>query len=249
MDAIDEAIDAMRRGIPVLIHDSADRESEVDMVFHASKIDESRVNLLRSVAGGLICFATTWRIAFDLGLTWGDILIAMYGDLSMLTSKRLGYGDRPAFTIWVNHKNVKTGISDRDRALTISKLNSVIEDYYLKGPSYAKQRFLNEFQAPGHVPVLASRRLEERRGHTELSIALALLAGLKPSVTFAEMLDYGVSLSIDKAYQISKEKGWPLIIGRDIIGACKNEEVCWNSGHNFCPGRSLTPGTVTLTIL
>ncbi|MEB3847159.1 MAG: 3,4-dihydroxy-2-butanone-4-phosphate synthase [Desulfurococcales archaeon] len=229
MADLDEAINALRQGIPVLIHDSEDREAEVDMVFHASTIDPDRVNMLRTRAGGLICYATTWSIAFDLGLTWGDTLISMYGELERLTRKRLGYGDRPAFTIWVNHKDVRTGISDEDRAKTIRALDSIVEDYYDKSPLAARERFLSEFQAPGHVPVLASRRLWERQGHTELSIALARLAGLRPSVAFAEMLDYGVSLRIDKARKLAEEKGWPLVLGRDIIEACRNDQVCWNS--------------------
>lgn len=228
MDPLEEAIEALRSGTPVLIFDGSDRESEVDMVFHASKVDEAKINLLRTRAGGLICYATDWRIASDLGLTWGDTLISMYDPLKPLTLKRLGYGDRPAFTIWVNHKSVKTGISDIDRAKTVRALNEVVETYYSRGAREARRMFLEEFQAPGHVPVLAARSLYERRGHTELSISLSTLAGLKPSVVFAEMLDYGVSLSIEKAKNLSEEKGWPIVEGSRIIEACRNEKVCWS---------------------
>lgn len=228
MEGLEEAIEALRKGTPVLIYDSGDRESEVDMVFHASKIDKDRIYTLRTVAGGLICYATDWKIASQLGLTWGDTLISMYDSLRPLTEKRLGYGDRPAFTIWVNHHSVKTGISDIDRAKTIRALNDVIEIYYERGQLDARAMFLSEFQAPGHVPLLAARSLRERKGHTELSVSLSLIAGMKPSVVFAEMLDYGVSLSIDKARRIAEENGWPIVEGRVIVEACRHEEVCWS---------------------
>lgn len=228
MDKVERAIEALRNGTPVLIFDSSDRESEVDMVFHASQIGHDKIHMLRTRAGGLICYATDWRIASDLGLTWGDTLISLYDALKPLTEKRLGYGDRPAFTIWVNHVSVKTGISDIDRSKTIRALDNVIETYYLEGSQAARLKFLSEFQAPGHVPVLAARSLRERKGHTELSVALAVIAGLRPSVVFAEMLDYGVSLSIDKARQLAEKMGWPIIEGDAIIEACRNEEVCWS---------------------
>ena len=223
-----EAIEALRSGTPVLVYDGDDREAEVDLVYHASRVTPEAVNTLRTRAGGLLCFATSDSVRRALGLPWGDELISMVPGLKPLASRRLSYGDRPAFTIWVNHASVRTGISDEDRSTTIRELDRVVQVYYDEGPRAAREYFLSGFQAPGHVPVLASRGLAARRGHTELSIALALLAGLRPSVAFAEMLDYRVSLSLDKARRISEAEGWPLVSGDEIMEACRDEEVCWS---------------------
>ncbi len=224
---VGEAAKALAEGTPVMIYDGDEREAEVDLVFHASRVDADAVYTLRTRAGGLLCYATTWTIASSLGLVWGDELIASKPPLDRLTSKRLSYGDRPAFTIWVNYAGVRTGISDEDRSLTIRMMDRVVEKYYSEGPGSAREFFLENFQAPGHVPILASRGLRARRGHTELSIALALLAGLRPSVAFAEMLDYRISLPLEKAKRISKETGWPLVSGGEIVEACRGREVCW----------------------
>jgi len=225
--AVDEALRALVQGTPVMVYDGDDREAEVDLVYHASRVDADAVYTLRTRAGGLICYATTSRVTGDLGIPWGDELIASRPPLDRLAAKRLSYGDRPAFTIWVNHVGVRTGISDEDRGTTIRGLDRVVETYFSRGRDAALQLFLEEFQAPGHVPILASRGLAARRGHTELSIALALLAGLRPSVAFAEMLDYRVSLPLSKARRISRETGWPLVSGDEIVEACKGREVCW----------------------
>ncbi|MEB3859733.1 MAG: 3,4-dihydroxy-2-butanone-4-phosphate synthase, partial [Desulfurococcales archaeon] len=80
----------------------------------------------------------------------------------------------------------------------------------------ALEKFRGEFQAPGHVPILATRG-PNRRGHTELSIALAKMAGLTPSIVLAEMLDRGRSLTLEKAARIAEERGWPLVRGRSIV--------------------------------
>ncbi len=225
---VEEAVESLRNGRPVLIYDSASRESEVDLVYHASSVGPDAIYSLRTRAGGLICFATRWSIARGLGLVWGDELIASVPELRPLAMRRLGYGDRPAFTVWVNHVSVRTGISDEDRAKTVRELYNVVLTYVRGDVDSAKRKFMEEFQAPGHVPVLASRGLSLRRGHTELSIALTALAGIEPAVVFAEMLDYGTSLSLPKAVELSKAWGFPLVSGDEIIEACRGREVCWS---------------------
>ena len=225
---IEEALNAMRRGVPVLIYDSSDRESEVDLVFYAGYIDSDKIFLLRTVAGGLICYATLESVTKALGIPFADELLSREG-LGVLSSKRLRYGDRSAFTIWVNHISVDTGIRDKDRATTILELHKVAELVLSGKVEEARSKFYKEFQAPGHVPVLAARRLSIRRGHTELATHLALLAGLRPSVAFAEMLARGGALGYSEAKVLSERRGWPLVTGDQIIRACRNEEVCWSS--------------------
>ncbi|MGC8566334.1 MAG: 3,4-dihydroxy-2-butanone-4-phosphate synthase [Caldisphaera sp.] len=227
--SIDNAIESLKQGLPVLLYDSSSRESEIDMVFHASRIRSDSIYKLRKEAGGLVCFATTWNIARDLGLIWGDELIAKIPNLKPLTEKLLFYKDRPAFTIWVNHINVRTGISDNDRALTMQELYKVVKLHANGNVNDAIKKFIEEFQAPGHVPLLAARNLKERKGHTELSISLSLLAGMEPATAFAEMLDFGTSLSLENARKYASKMGYVLISGKEVIEACEREKMCWNS--------------------
>ena len=210
----------------MLVYDSDGREEETDMVFHARHADADRVYTLRTRAGGLICYATSVEVTRGLGIPFGDELLASHPRLSALASRRLGYGDRPAFTIWVNYVGVRTGISDEDRALTIRELHRVTEAFVSGRREEAERLFYANFQAPGHVPVLAARSLEERRGHTELTITLSRLAGLEPSVFFAEMLGRGKSLPLRAAEALAEEAGWPLVRGEWVVGACRDAGLC-----------------------
>lgn len=229
MEEIETAIDALRRGDPIMIYDDDKREAEVDLVYHASKVTYREVHELRVNAGGLICFVIDSRTREALNIPWGDELISMAGHLSPLSSKKLSYGDKPAFTIWVNYAGVRTGISDEDRALTISKLYTIVRMVHEGRVEEARELFLQWFQAPGHVPILASRGLSRRRGHTELSIAMAILAGLTPAMVISEMLGERHSLSIAEAMVISKKRNIPLVRGSSIVEACMKDEVCRGS--------------------
>ncbi len=200
-----------------MIYDAGDREGEVDLVFHASLITPRKIALLRTLAGGLICFATTNKVREILGLPFMNELLEKHSTLAPLASRRLGYGDPPAFTIWVNHVSSITGIRDQDRALTARRLGDIVARIVEGRVEEARRTFYSEFMAPGHLPILASRGLSRRKGHTELSIALALLAGLTPATVFAEMLVEGGVLSLEEARRLGSERGIPLVTGNEII--------------------------------
>ncbi len=223
------ALEALASGSPIMLYDDDNREGEVDLVYPAWVADAEVIYDLRVSAGGLICYATDRRIVEFLGLPWGDELLAGYGKLGLLASKRLKYGDKPAFTIWINHVNVKTGISDEDRSLTVKSLDDVVRLYYDGRHAEALEKFYSEFQAPGHVPILAARSLRERRGHTELTIALLKAAGLRPSAVFAEVLSKGRSATLEEARSLAARRKMPLVVGRDILEWCSKVEVCWDS--------------------
>jgi 3,4-dihydroxy 2-butanone 4-phosphate synthase len=216
---IDGVIEEFLKGTPVLIHDSSSREDETDIVVYAGKIDVDKVYLMRTLGGGLLCYATTEKVTRTLGIPFADEIYANIPGLKPLTEKRLSYGDRPAFTIWVNHVDATTGIRDRDRALTIKKLHELTVKTVNNNIEDAKRMLSTEFQAPGHVPLLAARGLDKRRGHAELSIALTEMGNGIPSVAFIEMLDYGDRLPVDKAKKLAEEKGFLFIEGSDIIEA------------------------------
>ena len=206
--------DTLLRGAPLMIYDSEERESEVDLVYYAPSVTPSSIYTLRTLAGGLICFAMPLELGKKLGLTFiTEIIKEKFPELV----KKPRYGDWAAFSIWVNHVSVRTGISDEDRALTVRKLVEVAE-------AGDKERFTKEFMSPGHLPILLARKLKDRRGHTELSVRLMESLGLKPFAVFAEMLDFGKSMELNKAREIAKSLGIPLLRGDDIIRLVGDEE-------------------------
>jgi len=210
------AIELFKSGKPVLIHDSSSREDEVDMVYHASFITYKEVYMLRTVAGGLICYVMPYEVGRVLGLKFMDEILSST-EFKDLTGRRLGYGDRPAFSLWVNYVGVRTGISDIDRALTISKLYEVTE-YVVRGAvDVGKKMFYGSFMSPGHVPILLSRGVGLRRGHTELSELLARLAGLTPATVIAEVLDEGTSMSLSSARRLAEKLGTVLVDGDTLL--------------------------------
>ncbi|MEM1928115.1 MAG: 3,4-dihydroxy-2-butanone-4-phosphate synthase [Acidilobaceae archaeon] len=229
MALLREVGEALESGLPIVIYDFEEREGEADLVYPAWVVGVDEVYELRAEAGGLVCYVTEGSLARSLGIPWAYELIGSWSTLSPLASRTLRYGDRPAFTIWVNHVSVKTGISDEDRSVTIRELDGVSRLYYSGRVSEAREKFYSEFVAPGHVPILASKSLRERRGHTELSVALFKLVGLRPSAAFAEILVKGRSATYEEARELALKKRIPIVRGSDILKWCESSEVCWSS--------------------
>ncbi|CAG0951590.1 MAG: 3,4-dihydroxy-2-butanone 4-phosphate synthase [Candidatus Methanoperedens nitroreducens] len=221
--SLDSAIDALRNGKMILLFDAEDREGETDLVIPAICITPSDVALMRRDGGGLICVAIYGKAADSLGLPFmSDILRSVskngHKSLISLVEKKgdIPYDSRSSFSLWVNHRETFTGITDNDRALTIRKVGETV-DKVMKGE---KIDFGDEFRSPGHVALLraAAGLLTERRGQTELSIELALKAGISPSMVVCEMLDdkTGKALTKEDAIKYSKEKNMPFIEGKDL---------------------------------
>lgn len=218
MDSLTKAIKLFASGKPIFIYDSHSREDEVDMVYHASFITYKEIYLLRTVAGGLICYVMPFEVGRELGLKFMDEILSAIG-LRDLATKRLGYGDKPAFSLWVNHIGVKTGISDVDRALTINKLYEVTSLIYNGYVSEGRKKFYEGFMSPGHVPILMSRGISSRKGHTELSDALSRLANLTPATVITEVLDEGTSMTLGKVKELAERLDTVLVDGNDILDA------------------------------
>lgn len=231
---LEEAIRAFRRGQPVLIHDDYRRENEVDYVIHASFVTADTVYEMRTLAGGLICYSMPILAGRRLGLRYAHEIYASIPELSPLTKRTLGYGDKPAFSIWINSIRAETGIRDKDRALTIRELNKVLELIIRGDIEEARKYFYENFVAPGHVPILLGRTLSERKGHTELSLHFAMLAGLPPSTVIVEMLDKGTALSVDKARRIAEERGIILLEGSKIIEEVERLDEDLYCRYNLC---------------
>ena len=226
MSPIEDAVRALSEHKFILIHDSESRENEVDMVKAAQYITHRDIATMRSDAGGLICLAVSSEIATKLNLIFMHDLLYFASknnsSLPKLVSWIAPYGDRPSFSITINHVDTFTGITDRDRALTIMRMSEVCADI----DNYGKYEFYKKFRSPGHVPLLiaANELLRERSGHTELSIQLMKLSNLVPAVVICEMLDSetGGSLTIDKAKEYSLKLNIPLVESPHIKETCVN---------------------------
>ena len=213
---VNKAIKLLSEGKPIFIYDFDSREGEVDFVIRAKFINEDWIKWMRIHAGGLICFVTSYEIGKILGIDLQVRYLAQNSQLKDLV-KKPRYGDEPAFSIYVNHIDVKTGIRDSDRALTIRKLCEVIEKIHNGLIDDGRKMFHQEFYSPGHIPILLGR-IGERWGHTELSLILAKIANFEPALTIVEMLgESSDALSISDVEKIASKLGTVVVKGEDII--------------------------------
>ena len=214
--AVDRAVAAFQDGNPVLIHDAADREGETDIVYPAGAVDADAVAHLREDAGGLICTAVSDAVADAAGLPFLEDEL----DHPAAADHDLAYDDRSSFSIPVNHRETFTGITDDDRALTIRRLADAAAAA-ARPDGYDAEEFAAEFRTPGHVHVLrgAPDLLADRRGHTELGLAVAAAAGLPPAVVVCEMLDAdsGGARSPTAAREYAQRHGYVYVEGAAIV--------------------------------
>jgi 3,4-dihydroxy 2-butanone 4-phosphate synthase len=224
--AIRNAAIALAKGHPLLIFDDPAREGETDIVFLAEKVTAEKVKFMRKEAGGLLCVTVPEELMSSMGIGFQQDMLgelsALHPILSKLVPTNLPYDRRSAFGLAINHRNTFTGVSDRDRALTIRAIGELVRDSAFTSKVDIADRFANEFIVPGHVPLLHAAKglLAERRGHTELSTALANVARLTPSLALMEMLaDDGGSLPVKEAIERARKKGWAFVDGKEIHDA------------------------------
>ena len=207
---IEEALQALRDGNPILVHDAESREGETDLMYPATAVTPPDVARLRNDAGGLICVALGDDVAegFDLPFLQDTI------DHPTTEDHDLAYDDRSSFSLTVNHRDVRTGITDRDRAHTITALGRA-------AASPDEFPFGATFRSPGHVHILRAAKdvLAERKGHTELGIALTTAANLPPAIVVCEMLDdeTGSARSPADARAYAARHGAPYLEGSQIL--------------------------------
>jgi 3,4-dihydroxy 2-butanone 4-phosphate synthase len=210
------AAEAFRRGDPVLVHDAADREGETDVIYPAAAVTPEAVAHMRNDAGGLVCLALADEVARALDLPFLDDSI----DHPTAGDHELGYDSRSSFSLPVNHRDTYTGITDADRSLTIQAVASVAERV-VAGDGYGPADFAREFRSPGHVHLLrgAPDLLDDRRGHTELGLALAAAADRAPAVVVCEMLDdaTGEARSVDDARAYARRHDYVYVEGSDLV--------------------------------
>lgn len=217
---INDAIDAMRNNRMYLLFDSDDREGETDLVIPAISTTPTDVATMRRDGGGLICVAIHPDACKRLGLPFISDVLRESG-FSGITEKGgdIRYDRRSSFSLWVNHRDTFTGIPDNDRSYTIREIGEIVKKAMLK----EDVDFADSFRTPGHVALLrgADRLVRDRQGQTELSLAVAEMAGMTPAMAICEMLDEksGKALTKDDAKQYAKEHNLVFVTGAQVIDA------------------------------
>jgi 3,4-dihydroxy 2-butanone 4-phosphate synthase/GTP cyclohydrolase II len=155
-NTIEEAIEDIRKGKMIVVVDDEDRENEGDLVMAAEKVTPACINFMAKYGGGLICLPMLRERLEELHI---ERMVAKNTD-----------PNRTAFTVSIDAVECKTGISAQERALTIKKVLD---------PKAAAR----EFTRPGHIFPIEYKEggVLVRAGHTEASVDLARLAGLKPA--------------------------------------------------------------------
>jgi 3,4-dihydroxy 2-butanone 4-phosphate synthase len=225
------ALKSLAAGEPVLVFDAPDREGETDLIFHSEKATPELVRLARKDAGGLICTAMSDELRRRLDLPFFADLLAIarreYPSVAGL-AEQPRYDRRSAFGITINHRANFTGVPDNDRALTIRTVGEVAHAAPTLSDATLRARFRASFVSPGHIQLLyaAPTLFGERKGHTELAVSLARMAGLSESATVCEMLgDSGGARAPDAARKYAEDHGFEFLEGRTIIEAWRT----WSS--------------------
>lgn len=193
MSNITEAIKTLKKGGLIIVADDEDRESEGDLVGLAEYVTPEAVNFMTKFGRGLICAPLTKSIAQRLSL----------GEMTAHNTDVFG----TAFTISVDHKHTKTGISAFDRATSIQAL----ADPHSKS---------NDFLRPGHIFPLISvdGGTLVRRGHTEAAIDLAKLANSVEAAYICEILkEDGTMARMKDLTRLSEKWQLPLITIDELV--------------------------------
>jgi 3,4-dihydroxy 2-butanone 4-phosphate synthase / GTP cyclohydrolase II len=198
---VDEAIAAIARGEMVVVVDSPDRENEGDLVVAAEHVTPEIVNFMAVHGRGLICAPMLAERLAELHVP------------PMVNESTDPKGT--AFHVSVDHKRrTTTGISATDRANTIAALAD---------PGSAPE----DFTRPGHVFPLAYREggVLKRAGHTEASIDLARLAGLRPAAAICEIAgDDGEMARLPRLLDFAAEHGLLVVAISDLIAYRHRQE-------------------------
>ncbi len=194
--AIDEVLAALRVGKVVIVVDAAERENEGDFICAAETITPETVNFMLEVGKGMLCAPLTEETAARLHLT--PMVPADQNTAAMQTP----------FQILVDHRNAGTGVSAENRTVT---LRALADGTSLPG----------DFVRPGHIsPLLAKPGgVLRRAGHTEATVDLLRMAGLRPVGALIEICSRRGMGMADHAelVDLSKEFGIPMISIEQLI--------------------------------
>ena len=192
-NTIEEAIEDIKNGKIILIIDDPDRENEGDLVCASEFATVENVNFMATHGKGLICMPMSKEMTRKLGLE------------QMVDVNTDNHGT--AFTVSIDHVNTTTGISAVERSQTA--LATVLDN--------AKPE---DFRRPGHMFPLEAREggVLKRTGHTEATVDMVKLAGLKESGLCCEIMrEDGTMMRTTELIEFAKEFGLKIITIADLV--------------------------------
>ena len=227
IEKIEKAIRDLNKGKFVLIYDDDNREGETDLIKASKFVKPVDIKTMRKDGGGLIFIMVSYDIAKKLQLPFlTDLFYKIentYPVLKWLNPYDIPYDTKSSFSLYINHRKTFTGITDKDRALTIRRFAELVENLINeKDSKKILQEFGEEFRSPGHVPICVASKnpLEDRKGHTELSTSLLKMADLTPIASGCEMMaDNGRALSKTEARRYAEDHNLVFLEGNEIVEA------------------------------
>lgn len=199
-NTIDEALEALRAGKMILVTDDPDRENEGDLICAAEFATPENINIMASKAKGLICMPMAKELADRLNL------------MQMVSENTDNHCT--AFTVSIDHKDTTTGISAYERSMTAMKL---VEEGTVAA----------DFRRPGHMfPLVAVKGgVLVRGGHTEATVDLMRLAGLKECGLCCEIMqEDGTMMRTPQLKEFAKELGLVFITIKDLANYIRINE-------------------------
>ena len=197
---IEEGLEALKKGGLVLVTDDPDRENEGDLICAAQFATTENVNFMAAYGKGLICMPMTEEYVKKL-------------QIPQMVSQNTD-NHETAFTVSIDHVSTTTGISAAERSVTAMKC----------AEEEAKPE---DFRRPGHMfPLLAKKNgVLERNGHTEATVDLLRLAGLKTCGLCCEIMrEDGTMMRTSELAHMARKWKIPFLTIKDLQNYRKRHE-------------------------
>lgn len=197
-NTVEEALEELRQGKIILVTDDQDRENEGDFICAAEFATTANINFMATYGKGLICMPMSEEYVAKLKIPQ---MVAQNTD-----------NHETAFTVSIDHVSTSTGISAAERSVTAMKC---VEDGVKA----------EDFRRPGHMfPLLAKKNgVLERNGHTEATVDLCRLAGLKECGLCCEIMrEDGTMMRTPELMELAKQWDMKFI----TIQALQNYRKC-----------------------
>ena len=200
-NTIEEALEDLRRGKIILVTDDEDRENEGDFICAAQFATTENINFMATHGKGLICMPMSEEYVEKLKLP------------QMVENNTDNH--ETAFTVSIDHVTTTTGISAVERSITA--LACVKKD--------AKPE---DFRRPGHMFPLKAKKngVLERNGHTEATVDLCRLAGLKECGLCCEIMrEDGTMMRTEKLSKLAQQYQMKFITIKDLQDYRKRNQI------------------------
>lgn len=200
-NTIEEALEELRNGKMIIVVDDPDRENEGDLICAAEFATVENVNFMATYGKGLICMPMSGEITRRLRLN------------QMVVENTDNHST--AFTVSIDYRDTTTGISAVERSITAMK---VVEDGIRP----------EDFRRPGHMFPLEARQggVLKRGGHTEATVDLMRLAGLKECGLCCEIMrEDGTMMRTTELIQFAKDNNLTITSIAELIKYRRKTEV------------------------